>query len=198
MLLRSLQQTRLPRRVGGLREMSPVASHCNASFWQSVRPAVPGRLILQGWTESEPRGFQSACGKIVAFSKGERMTIITLEVPDDLAAQFKLEPTALSALIREALIAKLHKQNGRPETSTIKPLHQELIDFLSFGPSLERIIKFKISAPAQERLEELLDKNREEQLTAEEKTELDQYMQYRHVLILLKASARRAIGARLQ
>lgn len=124
------------------------------------------------------------------------MTTITLEVPDDLAAQFKLEPTVLSGLLRDILATKLSTHPQRLEAQTVKPLHQELIEFLSSHPSLEQIVQFKISAPAQERLEVLLDKNREEQLTAEEKIELDQYLQYRHVLILLKASARRAIGAR--
>lgn len=124
------------------------------------------------------------------------MTTITLEVPDDLATQFKVEPTALSALVREALTTKLRKQNGRNKASPNKRLHLELIDFLSSRPSLEQIVQFKISTSAQEQLEALLDKNREAQLTAEEKTELDQYLQYRHVLILLKASARRAISAR--
>ena len=122
------------------------------------------------------------------------MTTITLEVPDDLATQFKLEPTVLSALLRETITARL--SNLRHEATTRKPLHQELIAFLSSSPSLEQIVRFKISASAQERLEALLDKNREEQLTAPEQTELDQYLQYRHVLILLKASARRAIAAR--
>lgn len=75
------------------------------------------------------------------------MTTITLEVPDDVAAQFKLEPTALARLLRETL------SRQRPKTKTHKPLQQELIDFLSSSPSLEQIIPFKISAPAQERLE---------------------------------------------
>lgn len=124
------------------------------------------------------------------------MTTITLEIPDDLAAQFKLEPKALTALLQEAVTAKQRKQNGHTKTKAIKPLYLELIDFLSSSPSLEQIIQFKISDTAQQRLEELLDKNREEQLTNAEQTELDQYLQYRHVLILLKASARRAIAAR--
>ena len=84
----------------------------------------------------------------------------------------------------------------RPETKMHKPLHQEVIDFLSTGPSLEQIVRFKISTIAQGRLEKLLATNREAQLTATEQFELDQYLQYRHVLILLKASARRAIAAR--
>ena len=116
------------------------------------------------------------------------MTTITLEVPDDVAAQFKREPKVVSAMLRKTLSAKL--------SNTRQPIHQELINFLSSSPRLEQIIKFKISDLAQERLETLLEKNREEQLTAKQKSELDQYLQYRHVLILLKASARRAIAAR--
>ena len=116
------------------------------------------------------------------------MTTITLEVPDEVAARFKREPKVVSALLRKTLTAKLSDPR--------KPIHQELIDFLSSSPRLEQIMKFKISALAQERLETLLEKNREEQLTAKQKSELDQYLQYRHVLILLKARARRAIAAR--
>lgn len=125
------------------------------------------------------------------------MTTITLEVPDDLAAQFKLEPTALSALLRETLTARLQKQSDQHKTKVSQSLSQEIIEFLSSRPSLEQIIKFKISKAAQSRLEELLDKNREEQLTTAEHVELDQYLQYRHALILLKASARNAMNTRL-
>lgn len=125
------------------------------------------------------------------------MTTITLEVPDDLAAQFKLEPTALSALLRETLTARLQKQSDQHKTKVSQSLSQEIIEFLSSRPSLEQIIKFKISKAAQSRLEELLDKNREEQLTTAEQVELDQYLQYRHALILLKASARSAMNTRL-
>ncbi|MEP7339157.1 MAG: antitoxin family protein [Acidobacteriota bacterium] len=75
-------------------------------------------------------------------------------------------------------------------------LAEELIAFLNSTPSLERIIQFKISPTAQERLEALLDKNREAQMTTGEQRELDQYLQYRHILIVLKASARQAIAAR--
>ena len=71
-----------------------------------------------------------------------------------------------------------------------------MIDFLSTSLILEQIIRFKISLVAQERLEELLNKNREAQLAASEQSELEQYLQYRHTLILLKASVRKAIAAR--
>lgn len=41
-------------------------------------------------------------------------------------------------------------------------------------------------------------KNRDGELTEEEQAELDSYFRYRHVMILLKASARRAINRCVQ
>jgi hypothetical protein len=122
------------------------------------------------------------------------MTTITLEVPDDLAAQFKADPARLPALIREAVAEKL-ASSANGVTAGI-PVYQEIIDFLASSPTLEQMSGFKISDAAQQRLEELLDKNREGELTPEEEAELDRYFQYRHIMILLKASARRAIKSR--
>ncbi len=122
------------------------------------------------------------------------MTTITLEVPDELAAQFKIEPAQLPALIREAVESRLSKPTpamASPETPPF--LHQEVIDFFASNPPLEQIAEFKISAPTQERLDDLLDKNREEGLTPEEKSQVEQYTHYRHIMILLKAGARRVL-----
>ena len=49
--------------------------------------------------------------------------------------------------------------------TTVVPIHQEMTDFLATSPTLEQMIDFKISDAAQERLEDLLDKNREGELT---------------------------------
>ncbi len=122
------------------------------------------------------------------------MTTITLEVPDELAAQFKINPANVSALIREAVTEKLALPSGND--ASVKPVHEQIIDFLASSPPLEQMIDFKISEAAQERLEDLLDRNREGELTLEEEAELDKYFQYRHVMILLKASARRAVNSR--
>jgi hypothetical protein len=119
------------------------------------------------------------------------MTTITLEVPDELAAQFKIAPAALPALIREAVaakIARLSPQNGGDESAP--PIYQEIIDLLTSGPTADRLIPFKISDSAQERLEELLHKNREEELTAEERAELNTYLRLSEYLTKLKARAR--------
>ncbi len=125
------------------------------------------------------------------------MTTITLEVPDELAAEFKIDPAHLPEFVREAVAAKLATlPQSSTGTALVQSLPQGIIDFLASSPTLEQIINFKISDPAQERLEVLLDKNGEAELTPDEKVELDKYLQYRHVMILLKASARRAVNAR--
>ena len=49
---------------------------------------------------------------------------------------------------------------------------------------------FKISAVAQERLENLLDKNREGTLSPGERVELDTYLQLSERMTILKARAR--------
>ena len=125
------------------------------------------------------------------------MTTITLEVPDELAAEFKIDPASLPEFVREAVAARLAQlSQSATDTASVQPIHQEIIDFLAASPTLEQIIDFKISDSAQERLEDLLDKNREAELTPEERAELDKYLQYRHAMILLKASARRVVNAR--
>ena len=65
-----------------------------------------------------------------------------------------------------------------------------MMDFLVSRPTPEQIIAFKVSPAAQARLESLLDKNREDELTDDELAELDTYEQINHLLILLKAHAR--------
>ena len=116
------------------------------------------------------------------------MSVITLEIPDEIVAQVKLMPTDLSVLIKEALTMKLKKltppiDSGVPE----HPVYQELVDLLSFAPTSQQLIDFKISDAAQDRLEELLYRNREEELTQAELTELETYIQLSHVITRLKA-----------
>jgi hypothetical protein len=118
------------------------------------------------------------------------MTTITLEVPDELAEQFKIDPSALPPLIREVVAAKSAKfSESQASASDAQPIYREIVDFLSSSPTAEQIAAFKISDEAQERLEELLDKNREEGLTPEERSELDTYGQLNHLIIRLKARA---------
>jgi hypothetical protein len=71
-----------------------------------------------------------------------------------------------------------------------RPLYREITDFLAGNPTTQRIIAFKVSAVAQERLENFLDKNCEEALSPGERAELDTYLQLSEWMTILKARAR--------
>ena len=108
-----------------------------------------------------------------------------------MAEQLKVDPQQLSALIREAITARTAKHSPDATTSkTETPVYQELVDFLTSSPSTEQIITFKISSEAQERLNDLLYKNREEVLTQNERTEVETYLHLSQLVTRLKARAR--------
>jgi hypothetical protein len=67
--------------------------------------------------------------------------------------------------------------------------YAEVLDFLLTRPTPHDILAFKVSDAAPARLRLLLDRNREEALSATEKAELDLYEQLEHLMILLKAKA---------
>ncbi len=118
------------------------------------------------------------------------MTTITLEVPDELVAQVAALRGQLPDLLLKALKSEPPGKKAQAgATKEASPLYREIIDFLASDPLPEQIVAFKISPAAQERLEELLDKNREEGLTEDETAELDAYLQARDLIILLKANA---------
>jgi hypothetical protein len=122
------------------------------------------------------------------------MTTITLEIPDELAA--RLDP--LRDHLPDLLSQVIEMQSGSLRQSTAYPVFDELIDFLASGPTPQQIIAHKIAPDIQARLEELLDKNREAGLTEAEAAEMNAFRQVNHVLIRLKASARRTLQSFLQ
>ncbi len=69
-------------------------------------------------------------------------------------------------------------------------LLDEITDFLVSSPSSEQIIAFQASEGLNQRLHELLDKNREEGLSLDERVELNRFLEMGHLLTLLKAKAR--------
>jgi hypothetical protein len=121
------------------------------------------------------------------------MTTITLEVPDELAVRLAPVRQKLPGLLSQALELEVAETLALEEAAaTNQPVFQETLNFLTSRPTPQDILMFKASPTAQERLEELLDKNREEGLTEEEETELDVYEQVNDLMILLKAHARTA------
>jgi hypothetical protein len=65
--------------------------------------------------------------------------------------------------------------NALRRSAAASPVLDEMIEFLAGRPTAERIAAFRISAGAQARLAELLDKNRDDGLSEAENAELDWY-----------------------
>ncbi len=70
----------------------------------------------------------------------------------------------------------------------------ELVELITSAPQPAQIVLFKPSVAAQERLEELLFKKREDVLNEEEKHELEQYLTIEHIMRLAKARARQRLA----
>ena len=66
-------------------------------------------------------------------------------------------------------------------------VYDDLLDLLAESANAQRVLAFRLSDEKQARLDELLEKNREGTLTAEESAELDAYEQFEHLVRLLKA-----------
>jgi hypothetical protein len=119
------------------------------------------------------------------------MTTITLEVPDELAARLD----AVRAQLPDLLSQVLEKSPTATPSLALQmaathPAYRQMMDFLATSPTRQQMVDFQISASAQKRLEELLDKNREEGLTEAESAELDVYELVHHSVIRLKAHGR--------
>ncbi len=68
--------------------------------------------------------------------------------------------------------------------------YEEIVDFIAAGTTPKGVISFRPSETAQERVGDLLAREKEGELSPAEKSELDHYMQLEHLMRLAKARAR--------
>jgi len=112
------------------------------------------------------------------------MAQITIEVPDSLAEQL--------APVRD----RLPLAHGLEHLSPIPTeVYRYILDFLASNPSPQAIIDFKLPQTVQERISELLDKNRANALTAEESAELDSYERLNRFVRKFKIQAMKDVQA---
>ena len=69
-------------------------------------------------------------------------------------------------------------------------VYEEIIDFLAAGFTPDSLIAYHPSEGARRRVEELIQREKNEGLTPEETSELNHYMELDHILTLAKARAR--------
>jgi hypothetical protein len=124
------------------------------------------------------------------------MAQITIDIPDDLAQRLAPFQSQFSELFTRLIATRLLEQPtidlANPNTSDT---YQEILDFLIDRPTSAQIINFKVSAASQLRLQTLLQKNCEIDLTAAETAEIDLYQQLDTLIGFLKIRAYAALQA---
>jgi hypothetical protein len=65
-----------------------------------------------------------------------------------------------------------------------------ITDFLAANPSSEEVIAFRLPEHVEQRALELLELNRENRLTDEERTDFEEFMRMEQFMSLLKIKAR--------
>lgn len=73
-------------------------------------------------------------------------------------------------------------------TQTIK-VYDEIIELIARGTTPQSVINFYLSDTAQNRLEDLVYNAKNNELTQDEKQELDSYLMLEHIMTLAKAKA---------
>jgi hypothetical protein len=76
------------------------------------------------------------------------------------------------------------------------PIYLELVDFVAGGTTPEDVANFHPSAEAQRRVAELIEREHESRLTAEESAELTHFLELEHILRMAKAKARLILANR--
>ncbi len=74
------------------------------------------------------------------------------------------------------------------------PVYLEFVDFLAAGTTPKTVAEFQPSAGAQQRALELLELAKQNQLSAEQESELDHFVELEHILRMAKAKARQILA----
>jgi hypothetical protein len=70
------------------------------------------------------------------------------------------------------------------------PSYLEIIDFIASGTTPQAVVEYRPSPEAQHHIAELIAREKDGTLSAEEKSELDHFMDLEHILRVAKARAR--------
>ena len=81
------------------------------------------------------------------------------------------------------------------QMSAASPVYLEIIDFIASGTTPEAVTNFQPSAAAQQRVTELISREKEQPLSPEEQAELDHFMELEHILRMAKARARQILAS---
>ena len=78
--------------------------------------------------------------------------------------------------------------------SVTSPVYTEIIDFIAGGTTPQEVVDFRPSLEAQQRVAALMERERADDLSREEKAELDHFVELEHILRMAKARARQVLS----
>ena len=68
--------------------------------------------------------------------------------------------------------------------------YEEVVDFIASGPTSGKVVEFRPSEESRRRVSELVRREKAGELSAEEISELDDYLQLEHLMRLARARAK--------
>ena len=74
--------------------------------------------------------------------------------------------------------------------SAATPVYLEIIDFIAAGTTPQEVANYRPSPTAQQRVADLIEREQNQNLSPDEKSELEHFMELEHILRLAKAKAR--------
>jgi hypothetical protein len=114
---------------------------------------------------------------------------VTLEQPDEIGTEPLPNPRVLAGFIEAGL------RRRRVPSALLREL-STMVERLSDSPSAEEIAAMRVGDEAQERMEDLLDKNREGTLTDEERREWEEFERMECFVRMAKVSASAKLQSR--
>lgn len=72
--------------------------------------------------------------------------------------------------------------------------YEEVVDFIAAGATSDHVAAFRPSEATRQRVADLLRREKAATLTAEERSELEHYLQLEHLMRLAKARARQHLA----
>lgn len=74
--------------------------------------------------------------------------------------------------------------------------YEEIIDFIAGGTTPQTVLAFHPSDNARQRVAELVERSKEGSISVEDQSELEDYLQLEHIMIMAKARARQHVQPR--
>ena len=111
---------------------------------------------------------------------------LTIEIPDKLAKQLEPQQDRLAEIIARGLRRSWSGDSG---------LRREIVSFLARRPTIEEILRFRPSKAAVKRSRDLLARNQDGALSAEEEAELDEMCEVDRFVSLIKTEILRQTTA---